>query len=206
LAPDPRVGCRKILAELLGAIEGLDSHAAADRLIGHFGSLRATLSASPGALLRICAGDDRIVRLVRAARRSMLWSLRSELGERPQITNVTDLVDYLRLGLGQEACEQVRLLLLDVKMRLIRDELISRGSPDSTPIDVRDVITRGLESGAASLILVHNHPSGDPSPSQADRDVTRRIHAGAHCVGLHLADHLIVTPDSYFSFRAHHLV
>lgn len=191
---------------MLSCIEQPDHGATADRLVSHFGSLHAALAASPTALLRACEGDIRIVRFLRAVRQAMLWSRRSELDQRRQIASVEDLVDYLRLALGQEPCEQVRLLLLDVKMRLIRDELLSRGSPDSTQLCVRDVITRGLEAGAASLILAHNHPSGDPSPSQADRDLTRRVHAGAHVVGLHLADHLIVTPDSYFSFRANQLV
>lgn len=117
-----------------------------------------------------------------------------------------DLLDYLRLSLGQDRCEQVRLLLLDAKTRLIRDELLARGSPDWAQFNVRDVLTRGLEAGAISMILTHNHPSGDATPSQADRDVTRRVHAGAHAVGLHLADHLIVTPEGHFSFRANLLI
>ncbi|NIJ21120.1 DNA repair protein RadC [Sphingomonas naasensis] len=178
----------------------------ATRLIDYFGSLRGVLRAPATALIRASGGDYTVVALLGAVARAMIWSLRQELDAQPVLSCSTALVDYLRVSAGFDRYEQLRLLLVDAKLRLIRDEQLCCGKTDMTYVIVADVIRRALEAGATSMILVHNHPSGDPTPSQADRDMTRRIHVAAHAVELHLADHVIVSPTSYFSFRTHQLL
>lgn len=136
----------------------------------------------------------------------MVLSLRLEMEERLSLSNMRSAIDYLRVLIGDQNCEQVRLLMLDAKLRLIRDDELSRGTPDQSSLIVRDVVTRSLEAGAVSIILAHNHPSGDCKPSDADRVTTRRLQVAAHAVGINLADHLIVTANDFFSFRAENLI
>ncbi|MDT8760523.1 hypothetical protein MZO42_17620 [Sphingomonas psychrotolerans] len=176
------------------------------RLLDYFGSIRGVLRAPPTALIRASSGNYPVVSLLRAVSKAMIWSLRQELDAQPVLSCSTALIEYLSMSVGFDRYEQLRLLLVDAKLRLIRDEQLCCGKTDMTFVIVADVIRRALEAGANSMILVHNHPSGDPTPSQADRDITRRILVAAHAVELHLADHVIVTPTSYFSFRTHQLL
>ncbi|WBY08160.1 JAB domain-containing protein [Sphingomonas sp. 7/4-4] len=159
VSPHPSRLCEEILGQLLQGLEGVDHAAAARTIIGHFGSLKAALSAPAIAQMRAC-GDLRAVRIMRAVRRATFWMQRRDLDERISLANPSCAFDYLHLSLGMESREQVRLLLLDGRQRLIRDDLVSQGGVDSAELSVRDVIVRGLEAGASALILVHNHPSG----------------------------------------------
>lgn len=178
----------------------------ASQLLDYFGSFRDVLRAPPTALVRASRGNYPVVALLRAVSKGMAWALRQELEEQPILSCSTALIDYLSMSVGWDRYEQLRVLLVDAKLRLIRDEQLCCGKTDMTFVIVADVIRRALEAGATSMILVHNHPSGDPSPSQADRDITRRILTAAHAVEVHLADHVIVTPTNYFSFRTHQLL
>jgi DNA repair protein RadC len=112
------------------------------------------------------------------------------------------LLDYLRAAMAYETIEQVRILFLDRKNRLIADEVQGRGTVDHTPVYPREVVKRALELGASALILVHNHPSGDPTPSQADIEMTRAVQEAAGSLGVAVHDHLVVGAVETASFRS----
>ena len=105
-----------------------------------------------------------------------------------------------------EAAEHFRILFLDRKNILIRDEVQSRGTVDHTPLYPREVVKRALEIGASSMILVHNHPSGDVTPSKADIDVTKQIIDAARTLGIEVHDHLIIGAKKHFSFKSKGLI
>ena len=119
----------------------------------------------------------------------------------PVLDNWPALLDYLRLTHGFSAVEIARVLHLDGRGRLILDEVISRGTIDEATIHVREVIRRAVELHAVSVLLVHNHPSGDPTPSRADVDLTRRIARAGQPLGIAVHDHLIMSTSGHASMR-----
>lgn len=190
---------------MLRPLEDVDGAKAADALISYFGSLRATLAAKPEEQL-LAVGDARVVRYLGTIRRSMRWVLRDQIEEKTLITAPDGLRSYLRFSHGSEPIEQLRVFYLNCAGRLLREQGFDHGSPDETIACVSQIIGRGLELGARTLVLSHNHPSGDPKPSRADAEVTRKIAIGAHTVGMTLFDHLIVAEGSDFSFRENGLL
>jgi DNA repair protein RadC len=132
--------------------------------------------------------------------------LRSEVDARPVIDGGRALADYLRLVQGCEPVEVVRIFYLNAGKRLLREEVAARGTIDEAPVYVREIIRRALELGATGLVMVHNHPSGDPSPSVSDCDLTRRLADASGTMGLTLHDHVIVTAGAILSFRAEGLL
>lgn len=196
LAPgDAPVSDAQAIALLCGLAEE-----EASRLLGHFGSLPETLGA-PGADLAREAGEAAAVqiRLVQLlARRQLSRPLRV----RDVITSSTQLHAYLRATLTGLPREQFRVLFLDRRNRLIADELMSEGTIDHAPVFPREVMRRALERHAAAIVLVHNHPSGDPSPSTADVDMTRQVAAAARALRLSLHDHILIAGADAISFRA----
>ena len=112
------------------------------------------------------------------------------------------MLDYLRLAQGFDHREQFRILFLDKKNNLIADEVQGRGTVDHTPVYVREVVKRALELSSTAIILVHNHPSGDPTPSRADIDMTKQIMDAARPLGVSVHDHIIVGRDGHASLKA----
>ncbi|TPW17936.1 MAG: DNA repair protein RadC, partial [bacterium] len=127
---------------------------------------------------------------------------RAEASRRPVITSWTALVAYVRAALAHEPREQFRTLFLDRRNILLRDEMTADGTVDHAPVYPREVIRRALELSASALILVHNHPSGDPTPSQADIQMTRQIVEAARVFNLQVHDHLVVGREGTASFKA----
>ena len=132
--------------------------------------------------------------------------LQAETQARPVLGNWQALLDYLRADMAHHAVERVRVLHLNTKNMLIRDEVMGEGTIDEAPVQVREVIRRALDLGSAALILVHNHPSGDPSPSRADIDLTRAIAAAGKPLGIAVHDHLIMGAHGHVSLRAKGLI
>jgi DNA repair protein RadC len=126
--------------------------------------------------------------------------------QRPALSSWAQVLDYLRAAQGFEHREQFRILFLDKKNHLIADEVQQQGTIDHTPVYVREVVKRALELSATAIVLVHNHPSGDPAPSRADIDMTKRIVAAAKPLGVAVHDHIIVGRDGHTSFRALKLI
>lgn len=127
--------------------------------------------------------------------------LEYRLHERPILDSMRSLLDYLALTLSFKSLEQVRVLFLDAKLHLIRDETVSLGCVAEAPIFVRPILKRALELGANSILVAHNHPSGDPRPSDADVESTQALERGADAIGVRLIDHLVLACGSWRSFR-----
>jgi DNA repair protein RadC len=127
---------------------------------------------------------------------------REEAEGRPVISSWDRLLAYCRTLLAQETTERVHVLYLDTKNALIRAEAQGRGTIDHTPLYPREVVKRALELGAAAIILVHNHPSGDPTPSRADIEMTREVAAAGKALGIAVHDHLIVGKRGHASFKS----
>lgn len=187
-------------------MSGSENAIVAAALLDRFGSLRAVLTAPGRELRRTVTEGEAIAAHLGAIRRALTCVLRAELDDRPIINNGRALADYLRLVQGSEQVEVVRAFYLDVGQRLIREEIVVTGTVDEAPIYVREIVKRALDLGAAGLVLVHNHPSGEASPSQSDLDLTRRLAAATRTVDVPLLDHMIVTSSCCFSFRAEGLL
>ena len=182
----------------------------AKALLTRFGSLAAVLAASVEDLMTVRTEDARgrtrgvgtetaldLAALHEVARRVA----REPAVKRPVISSWTALLAYVRVALQHEPREQFRVLYLDKKNQLILDEIQNRGTVDHAPVYPREVVRRGVEDSAAAMILVHNHPSGDPTPSRADIDMTRQIILAAKSLGLEVHDHLIVGREGVTSFK-----
>lgn len=126
---------------------------------------------------------------------------RAELAKRTVISSWSQLVNYCRMSMAHEPREQFRVLFLDTKNQLIADEVMNEGTVDHAPVYPREVARRALEHSAAAVILVHNHPSGDPKPSAADLAITREIVAAADVISVKVHDHLIIGRDGVSSFK-----
>jgi DNA repair protein RadC len=131
---------------------------------------------------------------------------RQQIMNQPVISSWQQLLDYCYATMGSEKVEQFRLLLLDRKNRLIADELQQQGTVDHTPAYPREIIKRALNMGATALILVHNHPSGDPTPSKSDIELTKHIAQAAALLDIHLHDHVIIARGQHYSFKTNGLL
>jgi len=187
---------------LFSAIPRQDVKPLAKRLLAEFGGLGALLSARPEELERRGGIGLPTIALLKAVGAASLRILKAEVIQRPVIGSWDRLLDYLGASLRHEKTEQFRLLFLDRKNALIADELQQRGTVDQAPVYPREVVKRALELEASAVILVHNHPSGDPTPSRADIEITREVARALETVGIALHDHLIVGRSANASLRA----
>jgi DNA repair protein RadC len=164
--------------------------------------------ADAGPELRQTRDDDLLFAqvLLKAVNDLFQRVLREEIKDRPVIGSWTALLDYLQVAMQHETAEHFRVLFLDRKNILIRDEVQSRGTVDHTPLYPREVVKRALELAASSVILVHNHPSGDPTPSQAGIDMTRQVIAALAQVNIAVHDHIVVGKNRHTSFKTQKLI
>lgn len=186
---------------LFFSIERVDVKPLAKRLLRDFSSLGAVLAAEEKQLLAYDRVNERTVALFKAIREAARRLAREEFVNRPVISSWSRLVDYCRIGLADEPTERFRVLYLNRKNILIVDELQQRGTIDHTPVYPREVIKRALDLGATGLIMVHNHPSGDPTPSQADIAMTREVRDAGEKLGISLYDHIVVGKQGTTSFK-----
>lgn len=174
----------------------------AKALLARFGSLGAVLSASLPDLMAVPGVGE-----AAALDLKLVHELAQRIGREPAlkrtvISSWSALLSYVRISLQHEAREQVRVLYLDRKNQLILDEVTNHGTVDHAPVYPREIIRRALELAASAVILVHNHPSGDPTPSKADIDITQAVVAAGRPLGVSVHDHLIVGRDGVLSFKA----
>ena len=169
-------------------------------LLERFGSLAEVLGADAQELAAAGLGLPAIA-VIKFIRELLLRFLRAELRKRPVVGSWDKLIDYCTAHIGYSAVEEFHILFLDCKNALIRDERQQRGTVDHTPVYTREVIKRALDLGASALILVHNHPSGDPTPSAADIAVTKDIVRIAEPLGITVHDHLIIGRGCHASLR-----
>ncbi len=188
------------------ALPRRDTKPIARALLARFGSYAAAISAPLNDLRAVDGIGDAGAAALKTVQAAALRLARAEVMDRPVLTNWDALMGYLNAVLARERVEQFRVLFLDGRNRLIADEAQSRGTINHTPVYPREVVRRGLELHATAIILVHNHPSGDPTPSRADIDMTREVKAAAEALSIVLHDHVIVGNGRWVSFRREGLI
>ena len=179
-----------------------DTKPLAKALLARFGSLSAVLAAAPAELAGVSGMGEASIAALKVVPEAARRLAREEAMARPVIDSWQKVLDYCRISLAHEGVEALHLLFLDRKLRLIADERQQRGTVDHTPAYPREVVKRALELNASALILVHNHPSGDTTPSQADIAMTREIAEAAAKLGIALHDHIIIGKGGHSSFRS----
>jgi DNA repair protein RadC len=172
----------------------------AKALLAHFGGFGEVMSAEPDTLSKAGLGLAGIA-AIKSVREAALRLMRHELQRRPVVGSWDKLIDYCNAQIAHSRVEEFHILFLDRKNMLIKHERQQRGTIDHTPVYPREVVKRALDLGAAAMILVHNHPSGDPMPSQADIAVTQDIQKATAALGVALHDHVIIGRNGHTSLR-----
>jgi DNA repair protein RadC len=188
------------------AIPRRDTKPLAKALLQEFGGIGGLLTADAEAIARFPGMGETSAAALKAAHAGALRLLRAQVAERPVLANWQALLDYLRADMAHHTIERVRVLHLNSKNMLIRDELMNEGSIDEAPVYVREVIRRAIDLGSAAIILVHNHPSGDPSPSRADIEITRAVAEAGKRLNITVHDHVIIGTEGHTSLRAKGLI
>ncbi|MBC7832692.1 MAG: DNA repair protein RadC [Hyphomicrobium sp.] len=191
---------------LFRALPRRDTKGIAKRLLARFGSFAEVVNAPEPRLKEIQDVGDSVVTELQLVRAAALRLVRTEAVQRPVLSSGKQVLDYLRAAQSYEHREQFRILFLDKRNRLIADEVQGHGTVDHTPVYLREVVKRALELSATAIILVHNHPSGDPTPSRADVDMTKQIVASAAPLGVAVHDHIIVGREGHASLKALRLI
>ena len=191
---------------LFGGQRRGDTKPLAKALIKRFGSLQGVLNAEPTALATVEGVGDQAIGVIKITAVAARRMVRAEVKERPILSSWSALIDYLALDMAHLTRERVRVLYLDNKNRLVKDEHLSEGTIDEASVHPREVIHHALDCGATALILVHNHPSGSPEPSRADIQLTHRIAEAGRLMGVKVHDHVIVGREGHVSLRAKGLI
>ncbi len=186
---------------LFTALPRRDTKAIAKALLARFGSFAGAI-AGPLADLRTIEGlGEAGAAALKTVQAAALRLARSEIRDRPLLDNWARLIDYLNAALARERVEQFRVLFLDSRNHLLADEVQARGTVNHTPVYPREVVKRALELHAAAIILVHNHPSGDPTPSREDITMTAETRKAADALAIVLHDHIIIGNGRWTSLR-----
>ena len=188
------------------AIPRRDTKPLAKGLLTEFGGIAGLLTAEPEQLMRFPGMGDTSVAAIKIAHAAAIRLLKAEAIDRPVLANWQALLDYLRADMAHDGIERFRVLHLNARNMLIRDEVMSKGSVDQAAVYIREVIRRAIDFGSSAIILVHNHPSGDPSPSRADIDITRSIAEAGKRLGIAVHDHIIIGTSGHASLRAQGLI
>ncbi len=191
---------------LFRAIPRQDVKPLARTLIDTFGDFNGVVSAPRQRLMTVKGVGNAVVTELKIVEAAAHRLARGRVMKRHVVSSWEALIDYCHTIMSHRDTEQFRVLYLDTKNVLIADEQQAKGTLDHVPVYPREVVKRALELNAAALILVHNHPSGDPTPSQADIDMTKQIDAAAGALNIALHDHLIIGKSCEISFRAQGLL
>jgi len=186
---------------LFPALPRRDTKPLAKALLKRFGSFAEVISADPQELKSINGIGEAGIVALKTVQGAALRLSQDEIMERPVLTSWDKLMKYCRASMAYEKSEQFRILFLNKKNILIADEVQQQGTVDHTPVYPREVVKRALELGATALIMVHNHPSGDPSPSRADIEMTKEVKDACEKLEIILHDHIIVSRSGNNSFK-----
>lgn len=178
----------------------------AKALIKKFGSFGAVIKAPASELLKLEDVGPSVVAALKIIESSTELLLRQEIMGKPVIQSWTALLDYCRLAMADKTIEEFRVLFLNRANQLMSDEVQQRGTVDHTAVYPREILKRALEHGASSVILVHNHPSGNPKPSKEDIEMTRQVVQAGLPFNIKVHDHVIVARDGHYSFKSHGLI
>ena len=186
---------------LFRSIPRRDTKPLAKALIARFGSFGAVLGADPKRLMEVEGVKQAVATDLKIAAAAAQRMLKDEIAAREVLSSWNAVLDYCRAAMAHETREQFRILFLDKKNALIADEVQQTGTVDHTPVYPREVMRRALELSATALILVHNHPSGDPAPSRADIEMTHKIAESAKTLNIAVHDHVIIGKTGHASLK-----
>jgi DNA repair protein RadC len=191
---------------LFRAVPRRDVKPLAKDLLAKFGSFAEVISASPKRLAEVDGLGEAAITEFKVVQAAAHRLAKGQVKKRPVLSSWHSVLDYCRAAQAFAEKEQFRILFLDKRNQLIADELQQVGTVDHTPVYPREVVKRALELSATAIILVHNHPSGDPTPSQADIDMTKQIASVAKPLGVLLYDHIIVGKEGHASLKGLKLI
>ena len=191
---------------LFSALPRRDVKPLAKALLDRFGTFAEVISAEPRLLAEVDGAGDSVIAALKTVQAAALRLARDEVMKKPVIGSWQKLMSYCRASMAHEANEQFRVLFLNHQNVLIADEVQQRGTVDHTPVNPREVVKRALELGASAVIMVHNHPSGDPTPSKADIEMTEEVKEAGEKLGIALHDHVIISKKGHNSFKTMGLI
>lgn len=174
----------------------------AKALLTRFGSFAEVIAADPKELVEVVGVRESTVIALKTVQAAAIRLAREQVINRPVISSWQKLLDYCRAGMAYAKKEEFRVLFLDRKNVLIADEVQHTGTVDHTPVYPREVMKRALDLGASAIIMVHNHPSGDPTPSKGDVEMTKEVRAAGEKLGIAVHDHLIIGRRGHASFKS----
>jgi len=199
--PDALADHEMLEMVLFLALPRRDTKALAWALLERFHSFAGVIAAPVPELQTIDGIGEAAAAALKTVQAAAIRLVRCELADAPVLGNWNKLIEYLTALLAREQVEQARVLYLDNRNRLLADEMQGRGTVNHTPVYPREVVKRALELHATGLVLAHNHPSGDPTPSREDIAMTREIKAASDALGISLHDHVIIAGSQWLSFR-----
>lgn len=186
---------------LFNAVPRVDVKPLAKKLLEDFGGFERLLTASRAELARHPHVDAKIVHQFKLSEAVAIRLAKAKLADKPIIGGTEAVIEYVRMAMGHQRVEHFRVLFMDLQNRLIADEEHGRGTVNHTPAYPREIAKRALELNAAGIILVHNHPSGDTTPSRADIAVTQKVEVALKALDIRLLDHVIIGSGTYSSLR-----
>ncbi len=184
------------------AIPRGDTKPIAKSLLQKFGSLAALLKAEQGLILETPGVGLGVLHVIQLMQAFMAKVLQQEMMSKPILASYQSVLDYCHATMAYDQRETVRLLFLDRKNQVIADEVQQTGTVDHTPLYPREVVKRALDLGASALIIIHNHPSGDPTPSRGDIETTLKVQQAASSLGIEIHDHLIIGKGRHSSLKS----
>jgi DNA repair protein RadC len=187
---------------LFSAIPRRDVKPLAKQLLKEFGSLSAIMGAGIADLKKVKGVSENSAVLLKTVHALTVKMLRGDIEKKPVLSSWQKLIDYCYVAMAHEKREHFRVLFLNRKNQLMADEVQQVGTVDHTPVYPREIVRRALELGATALILVHNHPSGDPSPSDSDIAMTEEVIKAASSLDILVHDHLIISQNGHISFKS----
>jgi DNA repair protein RadC len=187
---------------LFAAIPRRDVKPLAKKLIAHFGSFAEAIAAPIERMMEVEGVGESVATHLKIVEAAALRLSKTKLLGKPALSSWSALIDYCAAAMARNPNEEFRILFLDRKNILIADEVQNKGTVDHTPVYPREIVKRALELGASAIILVHNHPSGDPTPSRADIEMTRQITDAAKALHVAVHDHIVIGRSGHASFKA----
>lgn len=187
---------------LYRAIRRGDTKPIAKALLARFGTFAEVLSAEPERLMEIKGVGEAVATEIKIVHAAALRLTRGQVANRPVLASWKAVLEYIHAAMAFDGIERFRVLFLDKRNQLIADEVQQEGTVDHTPVYPREVVKRALELGASSIMLVHNHPSGDTTPSIADIEMTKKVIDAGQRLGVSVLDHVIVGRKGHTSFRS----
>jgi len=191
---------------LFRALPRRDVKPLAKALLAHFGSFAEVISAPPARLTEVEGLGDAAIGELKIVQAAASRLVRGEVKRRTMLSSWSSVLDYCRTAMAFGDREQFRVLFLDKRNQLIADEVQAVGTVDHTPVYPREIVKRALELSATAVVLVHNHPSGDPTPSRADVQMTKQIVEVAKPLGIEVHDHIIVGKEGHASLKGLRLI